>query len=77
MIFDDYRWFPTAPRLKRPGYAIDTFEYFFEDQFELLHNEGQFIIRKTGTDFAGDGLDMSRADPDALPDGAVTIMPND
>ena len=59
MIFDDYRWRRTAPRLNRPGFAIDLFEEFYGDMFELLHNQSQFIIRKTAQDTASDGLDMS------------------
>lgn len=58
MIFDDYRWFKTAPRLNRPGYAINIFEEFFGDQFEVIHNQKQFIIVKTGEDKAAEGLDM-------------------
>jgi hypothetical protein len=56
MIFDDYRWFKTSPRLKRPGYAIDVFDEFFGDQFEMIHNQSQFILRKTSGDLADEGL---------------------
>ena len=56
MIFDDYRWFKTAPRLNRPGYAINIFEEFYSEQIELLHNEKQFILRKTSGDLVDEGL---------------------
>jgi len=56
MIFDDYRWFRTAPRLNRPGYAIDIFHEFYGDQFEMIHNETQFLLRKTESDVADEGL---------------------
>lgn len=56
MIFDDYRWFLTAPRLERPGYAIQVFEEFYGDQFELLHKQDQYILRKTSGDMADGGL---------------------
>lgn len=64
MIFDDYRWFRTAPRLNRPGYAIDLFEEFYGEHFELLHNQSQYIIRKTSNDAISVGLDMSLAEAD-------------
>lgn len=56
MIFDDYRWFRTAPRINRPGYAINVFQEFFGDQFEVIHNQSQFIIRKTESDLTDKGL---------------------
>jgi len=56
LIFDDYRWFKTAPRVKRPGYAIDVFHEFFGGQFEMIHNQSQFILRKTEPDLADEGI---------------------
>jgi len=56
LIFDDYRWFKTAPRVKRPGYAIDVFHEFFGSQFEMIHNQSQFILRKTKPDLADEGI---------------------
>ena len=65
MIFDDYRWFRTAPRTNRPGYAIDLFDEFFGEYFEMVHNQSQYILVKTGQDIISDGLDMSMASEDA------------
>jgi predicted O-methyltransferase YrrM len=56
MIFDDYRWFTTAPRLQRPGYAINLFQEFYGEQFEVIHNQYQFILRKTSEDIIDAGL---------------------
>jgi predicted O-methyltransferase YrrM len=47
LIFDDYRWWPTASRIKTPRYAIDIFAEAFADSFDYVHSEGQAIfIRK-------------------------------
>jgi predicted O-methyltransferase YrrM len=50
LIFDDYRWFTTAPPLKSPRFAIDTFLQFFGDQAEVIHNNSQIIIVRTTLD---------------------------
>jgi predicted O-methyltransferase YrrM len=47
LIFDDYRWWPTASRIKTPRYAIDIFAETFADRFDLIHSEAQAIfVRK-------------------------------
>lgn len=43
MIFDDYN---TNISLEYPKLAIDTFLYFFKDDYDILHYEYQMILKK-------------------------------
>jgi predicted O-methyltransferase YrrM len=56
LIFDDYRWWIGASRLKRPKLAIDTFIDFYGDQFTVLHNTKQVILKKTSLDAKDQGM---------------------
>ena len=57
LIFDDYRWWPGAARIKSPRYAIDIFLEMFADQLEVLHTESQVIVRRKKLDNKSIGLD--------------------
>lgn len=47
LIFDDYRYWSTAPRIITPRYAIDIFAEAFGEQFEMVQNGRQAIfVRK-------------------------------
>jgi predicted O-methyltransferase YrrM len=47
LIFDDYRWWPTASRIKTPRYAIDIFMQTYGDKFDVIHTESQvMLVRK-------------------------------
>ena len=59
MIMDDYRWFVGAPRMKRPKLGIDTFLEFYGDQFTLMHNTMQVILKKTTLNQQDSGLVIS------------------
>jgi predicted O-methyltransferase YrrM len=48
LIFDDYRWWSKASRIKTPRYAIDIFAEAFAERFELIHSEGQAIFKRKG-----------------------------
>jgi len=56
LIFDDYRWWVGAPKLGRPKAAVDTFVEFYNEQFEVLHNGLQVILRKYDEDAEAEGM---------------------
>jgi len=58
MIFDDYRWWPGMPELKRPKMAIDTALKFYGTKVRMIHNDYQLILVKE-----------AQPDPDAIPGG--------
>ena len=62
LIFDDYRWHHTAERLKSPRYAIDIFLEMYGEQFEVLHTQGQMILRRIGLDRESVGLGDNQDD---------------
>ena len=47
LVFDDYRWHLEKPIGERPAAAIDEFLAEFGGQIEILHKDGQVIVRKT------------------------------
>ena len=50
LIFDDYKLFSDLPTEMRPEFAIDVFRTLFRDEFQVLLNDYQFIVRKSKTD---------------------------
>jgi hypothetical protein len=47
LIFDDYRYWSTAPRIITPRYAIDIFAEAFGEHFDMIQNGRQAIfVRK-------------------------------
>jgi len=59
LIMDDYRWWVGAPRMKRPKLGADTFLDFYGDQFTVLHNTKQLILKKTSLDQEDQGMVVS------------------
>ena len=49
MIFDDYRLYSDLPVETRPEFAIDFFLTTFRDDYQVLINDYQLMIRKTHT----------------------------
>jgi hypothetical protein len=49
LILDDYRWEPGRPPAERPQMAIDLFLASFASRFDVLLDDYQVILRKTGT----------------------------
>jgi hypothetical protein len=49
LIFDDYKLFSDLPMEMRPEFAIDVFQTLFRDEFKVLINDYQLIVRKTKT----------------------------
>lgn len=47
LICDDYHWDLPSNPLHRPKPAIDTFLFLFKEQYEVLHEGYQIIVRKT------------------------------
>jgi predicted O-methyltransferase YrrM len=62
LIFDDYRWEVEARMMSRPKLAIDTFLNFYGEQFELLHNGAQVILRLKELDSISQGMDGNESD---------------
>lgn len=46
IVFDDYRWPATYPEHQKPGIAIDSFLKCFKDQYQILSDQYQLIIKK-------------------------------
>ena len=46
MIFDDYRVWMEFPPEARPKLGVDTFVRFFNREYEVIHDDYQFIVRK-------------------------------
>jgi predicted O-methyltransferase YrrM len=51
LIFDDYHWKDNpgdmiAPELSRPELAVNTFNKFYGNHFDVIHNGYQVIMRK-------------------------------
>ena len=65
LIFDDYRFWATSPKMKSPRYAIDTFLKFFGDQVDVLHTGSQMILQRKGLDNKSIGLQLEDEQDDA------------
>jgi len=46
LIFDDYLWDLDQPPLEAPKLAIDTFYLHYGNQYDVVHNQYQVILRK-------------------------------
>ena len=46
MIFDDYRVWMNQHPLSRTKLGVDTFMKFYGREYEVVHDDYQFIIRK-------------------------------
>jgi len=49
LIIDDYKWFAGLPMEVRPEFAVDVFIVLFKDEFQILINDYQLIVRKNKT----------------------------
>lgn len=63
LIFDDYRWFVGASKIRRSKDAVNIFLEYFGEQFEILHNEYQMILQKVEPDEFDQGFDWPKLRP--------------
>jgi predicted O-methyltransferase YrrM len=49
IIFDDYKWKGDWPIELRPGFAINSFVSLFRSRLEVVHRDGQLIVKRVET----------------------------
>ncbi|MEE4184307.1 MAG: class I SAM-dependent methyltransferase [Gammaproteobacteria bacterium] len=63
LIFDDYRWFIGASKLRRSKDAVKIFLEYFGEQFVVLHNQYQMILKKVPPEPVDQGFDWPKLNP--------------